>query len=155
MRIKILTAVKQSMAATFARFDQQLFVKLNPPFPPVKVVRFDGMAIGDEVHLELNFLIRKVRWVSRITEFSETSEEIYFVDEGIELPFFLGKWHHLHKIRRRGDQAEIIDDIHFEGPIPLLTLLMYPFLYLQFLYRKPIYRKHFDTVQLQTEGEEK
>ena len=31
MRIKILTAVKQNMAATFAGFDQQLFVQIESP----------------------------------------------------------------------------------------------------------------------------
>ena len=70
-------------------------------------------------------------------------------------PSFWGNGITFTKIRRRGDQADIIDDIHFEGRIPLLTVLMYPLLYLQFLYRKPIYRRYFNAMQLQPEGEEK
>jgi ligand-binding SRPBCC domain-containing protein len=37
----------------------------------------------------------------------------------------------------------IIDDITFRTPSILTDYLFYPLLYLQFLYRKPIYKKVF------------
>ena len=144
MRIKISTRVEADYRKVFAKFDQHLFLKLNPPLMPVKLLRFDGMNVNDEVHLELNFPGKKQLWVSRITEYAAGSEEIYFVDEGIQLPFFLKSWRHFHRIIRQGNHSAIVDDIFFECKWAFLDYLIYPFLYLQFLYRKPVYRRFFN-----------
>jgi ligand-binding SRPBCC domain-containing protein len=54
----------------------------------------------------------------------ETEEEIYFVDEGIQLPFFLKSWLHLHRIVNRNEHAVIIDDIRFRSPSRMLDILL-------------------------------
>jgi hypothetical protein len=64
MRIRITTLVTQNYRQVADRFDQNLFKALNPPFPPVKLLRFDGSRKGDEVHLQLNFLLFKQVWKS-------------------------------------------------------------------------------------------
>jgi len=143
MKLRIRTSVHQSYQQVWAGFDRNLFLRLNPPFPPVKVLRFDGCHKEDEVHLELNFLLFRQVWKSEIVDQQMSAEEIYFVDEGFQLPFFLKYWRHRHRILRRGSQAEIVDDISFRTPFFLFDYLLYPVLYLQFAYRRPIYRKVF------------
>ncbi|REG86311.1 SRPBCC family protein [Algoriphagus antarcticus] len=143
MKINLSTKVNQNYLSVKNGFDETLFTKLSPPFPPVKLARFDGSEIGDLVSLELNFLLFKQQWTSEITESKTTDAEYYFVDEGVKLPFFLKKWRHKHRIINLGDQAEIKDEVEFSGPFGLATLLLYPAIYLQFLYRKPIYRRIF------------
>ncbi len=143
MRICIKTQVEQDYQTVFAGFTRDLFLKLNPPFPPVKLLQFGGCKKGDQVELELNFIFFKQRWLSDITEDKMTKEEIYFIDEGVKLPFFLKTWRHKHRLVRQENQTIIIDDIQFTTPFLLMNYLLYPVLYLQFLYRKPIYRKLF------------
>ena len=141
MRIIISTHVKKNYQVVFARFGEALFLRLNPPLIPIKLLRFDGMQVDDEVHLELSFFHKKQKWVSRITEFVANPDEIYFVDEGIQLPSFLKSWRHQHRIVRQNGHTVIIDDIRFHSTFRVFDYLLYPFLYLQFLYRKPVYKK--------------
>jgi len=143
MNIKISTKVNQSLPKVWEGFNLSLFSKLAPPFPPVKVKVFGGCLKGDVVHLQLNFLFFKQDWISEIIDQKQTESEIYFVDEGIKLPFFLSYWHHRHGMVKDEEGTMIIDDIIFKTPTILTNYLFFPFLYLQFLYRKPIYRKVF------------
>ena len=142
-RIAIKTKVNEEYKQVFAAFDKDLFLKLNPPFPPVKLIRFDGCKKEDFVTLSLNCIFFKQEWTSQITENGQNEKEIWFVDEGIKLPFFLKKWKHRHRILRQKSGTVIIDDILYLSPYILLSYLLYPVLYPQFLYRKPIYRKIF------------
>ena len=146
-RLNIATEVDGNIQAVFQGFSRDLFLRLNPPVPPVKLLRFDGMSVGDEVHLELSFIFFRQRWVSRITAFEQSATEIRFVDEGTQLPFFLQSWRHCHRVVDRKGQATIIDEITFQAPNRLLSLLLLPALYLQFLYRKPIYKRFFSNLQ--------
>lgn len=142
MRIYIKTTVNQPVAQVWEQFDAQLLMQLSPPFPPVKLISF-GQKIGEKVTLELDFFIKRQIWVSKITDFYLTVDEIYFVDEGEQLPFFLSYWKHKHRIIKKGSGSQIIDEIEFRTPTILTDYIFYPILYLQFLYRKPIYRKFF------------
>jgi ligand-binding SRPBCC domain-containing protein len=143
MKIIIETPVEQDYLQVKAGFDQTLFSKLSPPFPPVKLLRFDGSMKGDIVTLELNFIFFKQKWTSKITDDQTDDKEFYFIDEGIALPFFLKSWEHKHRIIKEGKGSIIRDEITYQGPFAMMTLLLYPALYLQFLYRKPIYKKIF------------
>lgn len=144
MHILIKTKVHQSAEQVMAGFNESLFKKLAPPFPPVKLLRFDGSQRGDRVILELNFIFFRQTWESVIVHEKVSEEEISFTDEGAKLPFFLRTWQHHHRVRRLGDHSQIIDDIHYQTPNILLDYLMYPLMYLQFFYRKPIYQKIFN-----------
>lgn len=145
MKIKIQTLVQGNFLEVYKRFDQTLFVKLAPPLVKLNLTRFDGCKTGDEVHLDMSFLGQKNRWVSKIVKNGETSYEKYFVDEGEILPVPLKHWRHKHLIVKSGSsKCFIIDDINYTTDIPPLDLLIYPILYLSFLYRKPVYRRHFN-----------
>lgn len=143
MKLLLETPVAQSYLSVKAGFDESLFRKLSPPFPPVKLLRFDGCAPGDQVILELNFIFFTQKWTSAITEDGTSEAEYFFVDEGIVLPFFLKKWTHRHRIIASPTGSRIRDEIEYESSNGLLTLLLYPALWAQFLYRKPIYKKVF------------
>lgn len=143
MKLTIETPVEQGYLDVKKGFNESLFKRLSPPFPPVKLLRFDGSEKGNLVSLELNFLLFKQKWTSEITEDKTTDLEFYFVDEGIELPFFLKKWKHKHWVISTGIGSIIRDEITYEAPFGLMTWLLYPALWLQFVYRKPIYKKIF------------
>lgn len=143
MKLRISTNVNASLQAVKKGFTKDLFLSLNPPFPPVRLLQFDGCKEGDKVALELNFIFFKQQWVSDITEDSEDEKEWFFLDEGIRLPFFLKSWKHRHVVEEEGSGSRIIDDITFSTGTILTDLLLYPALLGQFLYRKPIYRKVF------------
>lgn len=143
MKINIETKVDLDYLTVKEGFNETLFTKLSPPFPPVKLLRFDGSKKGDIVSLELNFLLFRQKWTSEIIEDKTTSKEFYFVDKGVQLPFFLKEWHHKHRLVKEGDNTLIRDEISYTGGNGIFTVLLYPALYLQFLYRKPIYKKIF------------
>jgi ligand-binding SRPBCC domain-containing protein len=143
MKISIYTSVQQDYRRVWAGFTRQLFDQLSPPFPPVDVVRFDGCMKGDTVHLRLNFLLFKQDWISLIIEQHETNQEIYFIDKGTKLPFFLSEWHHKHRIIRDGNHTRIADEITFRTPTRLTDFLLYPVFYGLFAYRGPVYKRIF------------
>jgi ligand-binding SRPBCC domain-containing protein len=143
MKITISTEVDQSYLEVKAGFTESLFKKLSPPFPPVRLLRFDGSETGDIVSLELNFIFFRQKWTSHITEDQTTAQEFFFVDEGVELPFFLKKWRHKHRVLSSGAGAIIRDEIEFEAPYSWMTGLLFPVLWLQFAFRKPIYQRIF------------
>jgi ligand-binding SRPBCC domain-containing protein len=126
-------------------FDKSLFKRLSPPFPPVRLLRFDGSHKGDTVSMELNFLFFRQQWTSLIVEQETTQDEIFFIDKGIKLPFFLKYWKHKHRMLREENGTVIADEIEFRTPFEFLDYLLYPFLWAQFAYRKPIYKRVFST----------
>ncbi len=149
MRILLSTRVEQSYKQVFAQFDRDLFLRLAPPFPPSRLKRFDGCKQGNEVHIEWSFFGFNQQWTSVIVEDGEVSnhevynDEMYFIDEGKQLPFFLTYWRHRHGIARLPDDTSaIIDDIRFKA-VWGLDLLIYPLLMLPLAYRKLIYRSVF------------
>lgn len=146
MKITIETAVEQSVSDVWEQFDDKLLLKLSPPFPPVKLISF-GQKVGEKVTFELNFFILRQLWVSKITDSYLSADESFFIDEGITLPFFLKYWKHKHRIVRDDTTSgsKIIDEIEFRTPTVLTDYIFYPILYLQFLYRKPIYQRVFKT----------
>ncbi|WP_162418314.1 SRPBCC family protein [Cyclobacterium roseum] len=144
MKINLSTRVDQSYLKVKEGFTEDLFQSLNPPFPPVKLLRFDGSSTGDIVSLELNFILFKQVWTSEITDDQTDENEFYFVDEGIKLPFFLRFWRHKHRVVSQGpSQSLIIDEISYRAPNKILEIFLFPVLYAQFAMRKPVYKKYF------------
>ncbi|WP_268122904.1 SRPBCC family protein [Roseivirga pacifica] len=143
MRIKLSTEVGASMEEVIKGFDDKLFKKLSPPFPKANLLRFDGSKIDDLVCLELDFLFFKQKWASKITDAKQSDDYYEFVDEGIKLPFFLKFWKHRHIIYRQTDKTIIEDNIEFQSNNKVTTYILFPFFYLLFFYRKPIYKRTF------------
>ncbi|WP_461093093.1 SRPBCC family protein [Spirosoma gilvum] len=152
MRFVLKTQVDRPLPKVWEGFNRALFEQLTPAFPPVKVVRFDGCLQGDLVHLQLNFFLFRQDWISRIIDQQTGSDEIFFVDKGIRLPFFLTYWEHHHRLQRlptssiNSKQTVIIDDVTFRTPFWLTDYLLYFFLKAQFACRKPVYRRVFNRI---------
>lgn len=144
MHLLLHTDVSQPLKQVAAGFNEKLFKALAPPFPRLKLQRFDGSRKGDIVAMELNFGFMKQRWVSEITANGETEYEWYFIDEGRVLPKPLSYWQHRHRLQSLpGGGTRIVDDITYSSGNKLLDAVMYPALLAQFLYRKPVYKKLF------------
>ena len=143
MKLRIETKVRASLKEVKSGFTKDLFLRLNPPFPPVKLIEFGGCEKGDKVVLELNFILFKQHWISDITEDQQAEKRWYFVDIGSKLPFFLKSWRHHHEVQSNQTGSVIIDDITFTTGTLITDLIMYLPLYGQFLYRKPIYKSIF------------
>jgi len=126
------------------RFDRQLFEALLPANASTEIVAFTGSKKGNKVHLRFLKPI-KADWISLITEDGQNEQEAWFIDEGAQLPFPLKYWQHKHIVRKISEQTSmIIDDITFKGPNWLVTLLMYPGIYLGFAPRKKLYKAYFN-----------
>jgi len=106
----------------------------------VKLTRFDGCNVGDEVHLKFPF---EQKWVSKIIDFQKSKQQIIFIDKGVKLPFPLKTWQHKHIIKNLGqNKTLIIEDVHYKTISPIVDYSIFPILKLQFLYRKRIYPKY-------------
>ena len=124
-------------------FTSRLFLRLAPPFPKLTLLRFDGSKKGDEIHLQLDFLLSKTVWVSLITESGTTKDTLYFIDEGKTVPPPIKKWTHKHIVRQLDTSVEIEDNLTYSSGNRLLDLLLFPPIYFLMVYRKPIYRAYF------------
>ena len=143
MRLCLQTEVAASPAEVWAGFTEELFLALKPPLMPLRLLRFDGCHQGDLVELSLGPSFMAQRWLSRITEHQDQGPAYHFVDEGEVLPFFLRSWQHSHRLLPHPQGGCIIvDDIEFQAPLGLSALL-WPALYLQFAFRKPVYKRVF------------
>ena len=143
MQLHLKTPVQQDYMAVFNAFDEQLFRKLSPPYPRLKLLRFDGSKPSDVVEVELQTGLKSFRWTSLITERDITEAAAYFIDEGQVLPPPLRHWHHKHLIVKNGSGAIIHDIITYSTGTKLLDMLLYPLMKFQFGMRKPVYQKVF------------
>lgn len=143
MKLLLKTPVQMAPQHVWAGFTQSLFERLAPPLPRIKLLRFDGSTTGCVVEVELNFILFKQTWCSDIIDHGQSDTEIWFVDQGSRLPFFLKYWHHQHRLQRHGEGTMIVDDIEYRSGAILLDWLLYPLMWMQFAYRKPIYRRAF------------
>jgi ligand-binding SRPBCC domain-containing protein len=145
MKILIKTTVEQDYKTVFNRFDEDLFLALKPPLLPLTLRQFDGSMEGDEVKITLGKGFLSQDWDALIVEQAESEDEIYFIDKGVKLPFFLKTWRHRHRILKlKNGKSEIIDDIEYSTPLGKpMDFLMFPVMYLQFWARKSVYKRYF------------
>lgn len=127
----------------FPKFGKELFEALAPGFPKSELLRYDGNVVGGLVHVRLLMPLVKLDWISEITEVETQNELCYFVDQGIKLPPFLKTWRHKHIIQEREYGADIIEDISYTAPLPLMDLLLYPQMNAMFSARKMVYQAWF------------
>ncbi|GAA4390990.1 hypothetical protein [Hymenobacter koreensis] len=146
MHLLLRTPVAQPPAAVWAGFTRQLFIDLAPPAPQLRLLRFDGCQRGDVVEIELHLgPLRLARWTSLITEHGELANGgRYFVDQGQEVPAPLRFWRHRHLMEAAPNGGTVIvDAIEYRTASPLLDRLLYPFMWAQFAWRGPVYRRVF------------
>lgn len=146
MQLHLRTYVSQDYLTVFNAFNEQLFRKLSPPYPKLRLLRFDGSEPGDVVDVELQTGIKSFRWTSLIIDRKVTDTAAYFVDEGQQLPPPLRHWHHKHMVTKNGSGAVVHDIITYSTGFKPLDLLLYPLMKLHFGMRGPIYQREFGKV---------
>ncbi len=139
MKLSLKTPVNGSVQQVFAGFDRQLFTALSPALMAVKIERFDGCTPGDEVHLRLPV----GRWVSVITAREVGEQEAFFTDEGKLLPVPFVFWRHRHIVRSEKSVTCIVEDIEYKTKAAWLDRVVWPFLWILFSARGPIYKRYF------------
>ena len=143
MNLVLLTPVQGNYKKVMAAFDRQLFEALKPPIGKMEILEFTGSKKGDKVHIQFHSPA-KAEWISDIVEDEVTEERAWFVDVGVKLPWPLATWTHRHIVERVDDQNSIIiDDITFSANNFILSLLLYPAIFLGFYPRKKIYQAYF------------
>ena len=145
MHVTLRTAVAQPPAQVMAGFTQELFVALAPPFPRLRLLRFDGCRTGDRVEIELDVLVQRLRWTSLITDAGQQPDgTLFFVDEGQTLPPPLRYWRHRHLVQPGpAGGSVIVDALEYRTASRLLDVVLYPAMWAQFAWRRPIYRRWF------------
>jgi ligand-binding SRPBCC domain-containing protein len=146
MKLRFETLVPETFDTVKSKFNIQLLEYLSPIFPIVKIKRYDGNQVNDQIHIQLGFLLFTWTWVSKISEFESNLSLWFFVDEGIELPPFLKRWSHKHEIQKSGNEAIIIDEIDFESSRFWPGMLVKLMLWMQFSQRPALYKKYFRQV---------
>ncbi len=142
-KFELTCRVSASMPFVWKHFTADLLAKLAPPFPIARIIRFDGCQANDQVIIELDFLIYKTRWTSKITSYQFDSQSHVFVDEGVIVPFGIVAWKHEHRIEASGENSTlVIDKIQFQTNNKLLDLLLFPLIWGMIAYRMPLYKKH-------------
>ena len=145
MHLVLRFQVAQPPTVVLAGFTQQLFEALAPPFPALRLLRYDGSRPGDVVAIELRAGPKRWRWTSLITAAGTLPDGTrYFVDEGQELPAPLRYWRHRHLVQPGAQGGSVIvEDITFGTGRRWLDWLLRPALWAQFGLRGPVYRRFF------------
>lgn len=145
MRLLLTTLVREpDFRRVMAAFDENLFRALAPPFPRLRVVRFDGCRPGDLVQVEMSWLVVRQAWTSHITEAGENEHEAWFVDEAQPAPWPFRQWRHRHLVgMASGGGTSITEDLTYATASPLFDWLVRPAVWALLAYRKPIYRRWF------------
>ena len=143
MRIILKTAVPGNYKEVIELFNEDLFLALKPPGASLELVEFGGSKTGDRVNIRFGFPINK-NWISVITDDGVNKRSAWFIDKGLEMPFGLKKWQHKHLVHNDGPNRSIIEDnIQFHGPNILINYFLYVLFYIQFSFRKPVYKRFF------------
>lgn len=144
IRVIVQTEVNSPLQKVHVQFNESLLKKLNPPFPVARLRKYEGEQPGAAVWIELDFLLFRQLWKSRIVARTESDTFLSFTDAGEQLPFFLRTWEHEHRLEALPiGRTRITDRLTFTTPWWLpdwLARLIFKGL---MAYRQPIYRRVF------------
>lgn len=146
MNYLIEIPVDSSLETIKQSFNRKLFTALKPPFVSLRILRYDGNSVGNEIHLQVNSMFIVQKWVSVISKEWENDIEWGFEDIGKVLPFFLKSWKHKHIVRKSEKGSVIVEDVTFEPKQKWMTVFVRFFVYLQFKPRPKVYRRWFNNL---------
>lgn len=143
MKICIHSHVNQPFRQVFTSFDQQLFEYLAPPIPKIQILEFGQIEVGEPMKFKLGFPVFTT-WIGKITKKEVSEHQVIFEDQGLQLPFGLVSWRHLHTIKSTSNNSCCItDEIHFESWNKFSTYLMSPIIKKAFSSRPKKYKDYF------------
>lgn len=88
-------------------------------FPLVSIDSDPTVAQGKNIKLKLNFILFRLKWLLKI---KEVEEKVFFIDEGLHVPFPFKKWQHIHSFSQKGNQTVMTDEIEFEAYLPAFII---------------------------------
>lgn len=143
LKLHFESPVQAAFEKVVSGFNVDLFRALCPPFPRVKILRFDGIEEGNLIELRLNFILFQWRWFGKIISFQKSTDKLSFVDAGTKLPPFLTFWEHTHTVLRSERTSIIRDEICFLPAGGWPVFLVKWMIILQMQPRKRIYQEFF------------
>jgi ligand-binding SRPBCC domain-containing protein len=146
MRLQIKTSVQGNHVEVFKRFDHSLLLQLTPPGMRMELLHFEEPHLpGSCIRIRVTILgLIRQNWENVFSDYDIGPAECHFVDTGRKMPFPMRRWRHDHRVIADGaDRAIINDDVTFETGFLLTDWLLRPIMWLQFRYRRPIYRRLF------------
>jgi ligand-binding SRPBCC domain-containing protein len=143
MKFTIHTHVKAPLETVKAGFDVHLLKAISPPLPRIRVQVYEGNKVGDKIDFLLHFGLFKGRWTGEVTERADGNDRFWFVDEGHQMPLGLKRWHHKHLLHANHSGTIITDEVTFATANKFTDMLLFLPMYLQFVYRKPWYKRYF------------
>jgi ligand-binding SRPBCC domain-containing protein len=142
--VSITTFIPLPIQEVTKRFDRRLFDYLAPPFPKLKIKRYDGQKKGDVIQLSLGLWPIFLPWHLVIVDAWEDEKSWGFTDQATMLPFPLTAWRHEHRLVAIGPMETSIEDfVGFRAGPNWLTKLMQPIVHNMFTSRKPAYLRYF------------
>ena len=123
----------------YSIFDFELLSALSPPFVKTEALVYEGNKTGDRIAFMLHSPLGRWNWTGRITENHISENVIYFTDEGEKMPLGLTAWKHTHKLIKSDKGCTIEDRIVYQGKNHFHTVFIFPLIWSQFIYRKPLY----------------
>lgn len=150
MRFTVTSDVRGvSPREAYSVFTDQLLTTLSPPFAKPVTRLYEGNRPGHRLHFILHTPLGAKTWTGKVTEEQVSEAEIYFIDEGAEMPFGLTYWRHKHRLIKTNEGTRIRDEVQFETKNSFLAFFLFPVLWFQLLYRKPMYEKTIKRMLLQ------
>ena len=143
MQLAYRTRVGQPPETVFPVFGEAAFVESLAPGPMgLRVIRI-GLALGDEIEVRFDGLGPRGPWVSRIDSLDRTPDQIWFVDQSIQLPWPFATFRHRHGFVAKGSGTVLVDDVTFTTGARLLGPFVSFGLRLSFVFRRRRYRARF------------
>ena len=140
--------VSLNASVVFDHLNERLFNELQPPSWLAEVKRNDGVAVGNEIWVQLHFPISGL-WKTKIIERKETAP-FFFIDEStVQLPFGMRYWKHIHRVVPIDNQScKIEEDVQWESSNPLIGFVLNLGFWFMMRRRRKTYQKYFEKIAL-------
>lgn len=132
------TVIDTPLAKVWDFFNEPHNLAKISSFPKVKINNVQKTKIGNEISMQLKFILFSIQWRGSIIEVNE--EEHYFVDVLQERTFIYKKWNHRHSFSQMSEYRTLMMD-HIEYDSYLPTWLMTIILQKMFKEREKMIRK--------------
>tara|TARA_B110000438_G_C15554870_1_gene538584 strand:- start:328 stop:774 length:447 start_codon:yes stop_codon:yes gene_type:complete len=118
------------------------FVKFLTCLQPIKIINWDGIQNGKLAFFKLWFLGWK-NFKVKHSNYKNSTNELSFIDSGIELPLGLKSWYHEHIVTNNKNEIIIVDSLNIEHSNTLVGYIIFPILTLPIFIRIFLYKIYF------------
>ena len=123
-------------------FSDISFVKFLTYLQPIRIIDWSGIDNSQLAFFKLWFFGWKNFKVKHF-DYKTSSNELSFIDKGVELPLGIKTWNHKHIVRRNKKVTTIIDILDIEHTNIAIGYILFPVLVFPILIRKFLYKMYF------------